>query len=87
MDATTYSAIRKKFCPNDPAGFLIELGFQGNDSTLRTRARRFENGDLAIPKRVARMAWLMDQWRLQGTQLGYGMHDLPEWPKEEQNNG
>lgn len=83
MDNIQYAAIRKKFCPNDPAGFLIELGFQGNDSTLRTRARRFENGDLPIPKRVARMAYLLDQWRLQGAQLGHDLHELPEWPAED----
>lgn len=82
MDSTTYCAIRKKFCPNDPAGFLIEMGFLGSDDTLRTRARRFENGDLPIPKRVARFVYLLDQWRLQGAQLGHGLNELPEWPKE-----
>lgn len=84
MDSRTYRAIRQKFYPEDPAGFLIELGFMGNDDTLRTRARRFENGDLPIPKRVARMAWLLDQWRLQGAQLGGGLTDLPEWPEEDE---
>lgn len=82
MNKEQYRAIRKKFYPEDPAGFLIELGFEGNDSTLRTRARRFENGQLAIPKRVARMAWLLDQWRLQGVQLGGDLTDLPEWPPD-----
>lgn len=82
MDSLQYRAIRKKFCPNDPAGFLIELGFEGNDNTLIQRARRFENGKLPIPKRVARMAWLLDQWRLQGVQLGAEFNDLPEWPSE-----
>lgn len=82
MDSTQYRAIRKKFCPNDPAGFLIELGYEGSDGTLKTKARRFENGDLPIPKRVARMAWLLDQWRLQGAQLGGDFTDLPEWPEE-----
>lgn len=52
MDSIQYRAIRKKFYPEDPAGFLIELGFEGSDGTLKTRARRFENGDLPIPKRV-----------------------------------
>lgn len=79
MDSTQYRAIRKKFYPDDPAGFLIELGFQGNDSTLRTRARRFENGDLPIPKRVARQARLMDFWRIQNVQLGGNFSDLPDW--------
>lgn len=82
MDNIQYRAIRKKFCPNDPAGFLIELGFEGNDSTLKTRARRFENGDLPIPKRVARMAWLLDQWRLMSNKLGGDLRDLPQWPAE-----
>lgn len=82
MTPIQYAAIRKKFCPNDPAGFLIELGFEGSDGTLRTRARRFENGDLTIPKRVARMAWLLDQWRLQGAALGGNLNDLPDWGGE-----
>lgn len=81
VDSTTYRAIRKKFCPNDPAGFLIELGFEGNDGTLKTKARRFENGDLPIPKRVARMAWLMDQWRLVNAKLDGDLSTLPSWPE------
>lgn len=83
MDHVQYKAIRKKFCPNDPAGFLIEMGFEGNDNTLKQRARRFESGQLPIPKRVARMAWLLDQWRLMSAQLGGDLNDLPEWPAEE----
>lgn len=79
MDSIQYRAIRKKFYPEDPAGFLIELGFEGNDSTLRTRARRFENGQLPIPKRVARMAQLLDYWRIQNVQLGGKFNDLPDW--------
>lgn len=79
MDNIQYSAIRKKFYPEDPAGFLIELGFMGNDDTLRTRARRFENGDLPIPKRVARMARLLDFWRIQNVQLGGNFNDLPDY--------
>lgn len=79
MTPIQYTAIRKKFFPNDPAGFLIEIGFQGNDGTLRTRARRFENGQLAIPKRVARMARLLDYWRIQNVQLGGNFNDLPDW--------
>lgn len=82
MDHIQYKAIRKKFCPNDPAGFLIEMGFEGNDNTLKQRARRFESGALPIPKRVARMAWLLDQWRLMGTQLSGDLTDMPDWPKE-----
>lgn len=84
MDSIQYTAIRKKFCPNDPAGFLIEMGFEGNDSTLRTRARRFENGQMAIPKRVARMAWLLDQWRVISAQIDGDLTTaLPAWPAEE----
>lgn len=79
MDSIQYRAIRKKFHPEDPAGFLIEMGFEGNDSTLRTRARRFENGQLPIPKRVARMAQLLDYWRIQNVQLGGKFNDLPDW--------
>lgn len=79
MTPIQYTAIRKKFFPNDPAGFLIELGFQGNDGTLKTRARRFENGQLSIPKRVARMARLLDYWRIQNVQLGGKFSDLPDW--------
>jgi len=71
-----YKAIRKRFFPDDPTRFLIEMGFEGNRNTLMQRARRFENGALPIPKRVARFAWLLDQWRLQGTDLD----DLPAWP-------
>lgn len=82
MDNTQYRAIRQKFYPEDPAGFLIELGFEGNDATLRTRARRFENGDLPIPKRVARMVWLMDQWRLANAKLDGDLTTLPTWPEE-----
>lgn len=82
MDSTTYRAIRKKFCPEDPAGFLVEMGYHGNRNTIRTRARRFENGQLSIPENIARFAWLLDQWRLQNVELGGDLTDLPEWPKE-----
>ncbi len=81
MNNVQYRAIRKKFYPEDPAGFLIEMGFLGSDDTLRTRARRFENGDLPIPKRVARMAFLLDQWRLMSARLGGDLTDMPSWPE------
>lgn len=83
MDKIQYRAIRKKFYPEDPAGFLVEMGYRGNRNTIRVRARRFENGDLPIPENVARFAWLLDQWRLMSAQLGGDLNDLPEWPSEE----
>lgn len=81
MTPTQYVAIRKKFFPNDPTRFLIEMGYAGNPDTLRTRARRFENGKLPIPRNVARFVWLLDQWRLQGAQEDGEMYSLPAWPE------
>jgi hypothetical protein len=54
------------------------MGYGGSPSTLRTRARRYESGKLEIPKNVARFAWLLDQWRLQGGEVN---SDLPQWPE------
>lgn len=82
-----YKAIRKKFHPDDPTAFLLEMGYGGDRSisamhTLRTRARRFESGKIPIPRHIARFAWLLDQWRLQGARLGEGLDDLPGWPED-----
>lgn len=87
MDSITYKAIRKRFFPEDPAGFLLEMGYgdpssKASISTIRTRARRFENGKLPIPRNVARFAFLLDQWRLQGLSVGGELDDLPTWPED-----
>lgn len=83
MTPTQYTAIRKRFFPDDPTRFLIEMGYQGKRNTLEQRARRFESGKLPIPRNVARFAWLLDQWRLQGNQIAccYELNDLPDWPE------
>lgn len=81
MTPTQFKAIRKRFFPDDPAKFLIEMGYTGNRNTLAQRARRYEGGRLEIPKNVARFAWLLDQWRLQGAELGGRLDDLPQWPE------
>jgi hypothetical protein len=88
MTPEQYKAIRRKFFPDDPTAFLMEMGYGGDFSlnavrNLRTKALRFENGRLPIPRHIARFAWLLDQWRLQGAQLGEHLDDLPEWPDED----
>lgn len=80
MTPAQFKAIRKRFFPDDPTAFLIEMGYGGNRNTLQQRARRYENGKLVIPKNVARFAWLLDQWRLQSGEIN---NDLPAWPEEE----
>lgn len=87
MDKTQFKAIRKKFFPEDPTAFLLEMGYGNPDNfhsmnNLRTRAKRFENGKLPIPEPIARFAWLLDQWRLMSAQLDGDLNDLPEWPPE-----
>lgn len=80
MTPQQFKAIRKKFFPDDPTSFLMEMGYGGNRNTLKQRARRYENGQLPIPLVVARFAWLLDQWRLQGADLGDDLNQLPSWP-------
>lgn len=85
MRAEQYKAIRRKFFPDDPTAFLMEMGFTGNRNTLKTRARRFENGKLEIPRTVARFAWLMEQWCLLANQADPDPESLdtpPDWPED-----
>jgi hypothetical protein len=79
VNPAQFRAIRKRFFPDDPTRFLIEMGYGGNRNTLKQRARRYESGQLEIPRNVARFAWLLDQWRLQAGEVN---NDLPEWPEE-----
>lgn len=82
MTPEQYTAIRKKFFPTSPGEFLVEMGYTGDPKNLRTRAREYERGKRPIPRIVARFAWLLDQWRLQGVQLDpekNGLDDLPDW--------
>lgn len=87
MNHVQYAAIRRRFFPDDPTRFLIEMGYQGKRNTLEQRARRFESGKLPIPRNVARFAWLLDQWRLQGGTISEErggtseLDDLPDWPE------
>lgn len=90
MSPQQFASIRKKFYPDDPVGFMMELGYQGNRSTLGTRARRFESGELPIPCNVARYVWLLDQWSMLCVDLdahkgvpnpGAGSADMPDWPE------
>lgn len=82
MTPATFKAIRKRFFPDDPAGFLFELGAVGKRNTVLQRARGYENGKIEIPKLIARYAWLFDQWRLMSNQLGGDLNDLPLWPDD-----
>lgn len=88
MTPAQFKAIRKRFFPDDPVKFLLEMGYTGNRNTLKLRARRYESGEMLIPKNVARFAWLLDQWRLQGGELNSerggdaSLDDLPDWPED-----
>jgi hypothetical protein len=84
MSPEQYKAIRRRFFKDDPGAFLAEMGYAGSPTTLRTRARRYENGKLEIPPHVARFAWLLDQWRLQEAKIDPfpgNLDGLPEWPE------
>lgn len=89
MSPQQFASIRKKFYPNDPVSFMMELGYHGNRSTLAARARRFESGELPVPRSVARYVWLLDQWSLIAQELNQergapdaaGSADLPDWPE------
>lgn len=77
MTPAEFKAIRRRFFPHSPAAFLAEMGFEGSRNTLLQKARRFENGQLEIPRRVARFAWLLEQW-----QLLVDIDDVvPQWPE------
>lgn len=85
MAPEQFAAIRKKFFPDDPVSFMLELGYTGNRNTLGTRARRFESGEIPIPRNVSRFVWLLEQWSLQGAQIDNEQNkpdDLPDWPEE-----
>lgn len=81
MNEKQYTAIRRKFFPDDPTAFLMEMGYRGNRSTLKTRARRFESGEIPIPENVARFVWLLELWSINGCALDPEARpdDLPEW--------
>lgn len=84
MTPEQYKAIRKKFFPDDPVAFLVEMGYEADRSTLRTRARRWESGRLKIPGNVARFVWLLEQWSIQGCLLDPKAlpDELPAWPED-----
>ena len=85
MTPEQYTAIRRKFFPDDPTAFLMEMGYTGNRSTLYTRARRFESGEIPIPENVARFAYLLDEWSTLGCLIDPTAKpdDLPDWPAPE----
>jgi hypothetical protein len=84
MTREQYVAIRKKFFPTSPGEFLLEMGFDGSITNLRTRAREYERGKRPIPRNVARFAWLLDQWSVQGCAADpdSSPDELPDWPED-----
>jgi hypothetical protein len=83
MKPEQLKAIRKKF-GLDPVAFGIELGYAGNQNTIKQMMRRYESGAKPIPLTFARYVWLMDQYRLAMNDLGSpdlsGRRALPQWP-------
>lgn len=70
-------AIRKKIGISR-VDLAYQLGYSGNQNTMRTMIARFETGRREIPLNVARYIWLL--WLVCGGHSVPMENGLPKWP-------
>ena len=84
MTGEEFKALRLSFGLSQDK-LALYLGYGGNHSTNRTTMDRYETGKRVVPPYIARLMWLIGEYRSDMIQQGYRgeknlMPKFPDWP-------
>lgn len=82
MNNNDFRRLRQEAGLNE-ADYAKLLGYTGNGKNRVNTIKEFESGKKQIPLYIARLAWLIGEWRAeqldQGFRDGAAMPRFPEW--------